>query len=272
MFPYPLISIDYNEDTSYIDDLELIETDEEICLLSKSGIKRDQLPSELKVLYAKGDIGLGIRAVSPMSYFEIFSNINLDSEFELRLSKENLSTSVHIDVVLYTKKNTNIQFRNIDVNIFGDLPDVDVPEKSFLGSIVDYKYWLYQERQRSIASVIKLNMEANYYGYELDSDKIHVFIPKNEVEKHEEIKENGDVIFGLYVFPVLVQAMAKVIDARRKINGDNEYNQYKWFDYLDMKIATLGLTESDPITACRELLEPNNVQNSIIAQLYESSH
>jgi hypothetical protein len=86
------------------------------------------------------------------------------------------------------------------------------------------------------------------------------------------IKENGDVIFGLYVFPVLVQAMAKVIDARRKINGDNEYNQYKWFDYLDMKIATLGLTESDPITACRELLEPNNVQNSIIAQLYESSH
>jgi len=179
---------------------------------------------------------------------------------------------VHIDVVLYTKKNTNIQFRNIDVNIFGDLPDVDVPEKSFLGSIVDYKYWLYQERQRSIASVIKLNMEANYYGYELDSDKIHVFIPKNEVEKHEEIKENGDVIFGLYVFPVLVQAMAKVIDARRKINGDNEYNQYKWFDYLDMKIATLGLTESDPITACRELLEPNNVQNSIIAQLYESSH
>lgn len=272
MFPYPLISIDYDEDVIYIDDLELSESDEEICFRSASGINKMLLSSELKELYNRGNIGLGIRAVSPLSYFEGFHEIDVGAEFEYCISKKELSTSLQIDIILFTKKETTIQFRNIDKIKFKELPDVDVPAKSFLGSLIEYKYWFFQERQRSVASIVKLNMESDHFGFDLDSDKIHVNIPKSEVGRHVEIKENGELIFALYVFPALVQAMSKVFDARQKLDTKSDYNQYKWFDYLEMKINTLGLTESDPISASRELLEPINVHDSIISQLYESSH
>lgn len=266
MYPYPLIALDYNNDDVFLDDLSIDEDALILRISSSSGIAKKSIAAELRYHESQENIRFAVLVQSSMAYYELLKDIHCGCPFEIEINKKDIATRLDVSVLVYTKKIVDINFNHIDTHLPSS---VILPANSFLGELCSFRYWLAHERERSVASIIRLDLNSENYSFDLDMNKISVKIPKYSFESYPDIKGNGNLIFALYVYPVLVRAMSLVLDYRA--NGQySNLESLKWFEYLQMKIETTGINESNPIVACQDLI-PINIQEEVIKMIYENS-
>ena len=266
MYPYPLISLDYNIDDVFLDDLTIDEDASTLLIKSQSGSAKDSVASELKYQENEGNICFAALITSSMAYYEILTDIAFGRPFEIKIDKKDVAVRLDLTILVYAKKEFDINFNNIDSRLPSS---VILPKSSFLGELCSFRYWFAHERRRSVASILRLDLNSDNYSFDLEMNKISIKIPKHIFESHPDIKGNGNLIFALYVYPVLVQAMSLVLEYRSDDQHQN-LESLQWFEYLQMKIETTGINESNPILACQELI-PINVQEEVIKMIYENS-
>lgn len=267
MYPYPLIGLDYNIDEVFIDDLSIDEDTSILRIRSQSGISKSSIASELKHQENAGNICFAILITSSMAYYESLTAISFGGPFQIEVEKKDIATRLDISILVYTKQKSDITYSNIDDHLPSS---VVLPKNSFLGELCSFRYWLAHERKRSVASILRLDLNADKYSFDLDMNKISIKIPKNVIDSYPDTKGNGNLIFALYVYPVLVQAMSLVLDFRSN-NLHSNLESLKWFEYLQMKIETKGINESNAILACQDLI-PINIQEEVIKMIYENSY
>lgn len=266
MYPYPLIALDYNDNDVFLDDLSIDEDASILRISSSSGIAKDSIAPELKYQEKAGNICFAVLVQSSMAYYEMLIDVSYGRPFEIEINKKDIATRLDLSVLVYTKKRADINFNNIDAHLPSS---VILPKNSFLGELCSFRYWLAHERERSVASIIRLDLNSENYSFDLDMNKISIKIPKDSFESYPDIKGNGNLIFALYVYPVLVRAMSLVLDYRANGQHSN-LESLKWFEYLQMKIETTRINESNPIVACQDLI-PINIQGEVIKMIYENS-
>lgn len=267
MYPYPLIGLDYNLEEVFINDLTIEEDTSILRICSQSGISKSSIAAEIKHHENSGNVRFAILITSSMAYFEILRDIPFGSPVEIEIEKKEIATRLDISFLVYTKRKCEVNYSNIE----SYLPSsVVLPKNSFLGELCSFRYWLAHERKRSVASILRLDLNSDNYSFDLDMNKISIKIPKNVVDSYPDSKGNGNLIFALYVYPVLVQAMSFVLDFRTN-NVHSNLESLKWFEFLQMKIETMGINESNAIVACQDLI-PINIQEEVIKMIYENSH
>lgn len=267
MYPYPIIGQDYCLDKVFIEDLIISEDASLLWIESPEGISTEPIHSELKHNENRGKISFAMLITSSMAYYEYLVDLELGKPFKISIEKRNIASHVDLSILIYTKTECDIQFGNIDRS----LPSSAIlPSSSFLGELCSFRYWLAHERKRSVGDIIRLDLNSDNYSFDLDMNKITVKIPRELIESYSDMKGNGNLIYALYVYPVLVQAMSKVLDFRSSGEHTN-YESLRWFEYLQMKIETKGINESNSIIATQELVS-YNVQEEVIKMIYESSN
>lgn len=266
MYPYPIIGQDYGIDNVFIEDLTISEDTSVLWIESLNGISMESIHPELKHNENRGNISFAMLITSNMAYYEYLVDVELGKPIKISIEKRNIATHVDLSILIYTKTECDIHFSNIDTSLPSS---VKLPSSSFLGELCSFRFWLAHERKRSVGDIIRLDLNADNYSFDLDVNKITVKIPRNLIESYSEVKGNGNLIYALYVYPVLVQAMSHVLDYR---SGENvNYEGLRWFEYLQMKIETNGINESNSIIATQELVS-FNVQEEVIKMIYESSN
>lgn len=266
MYPYPLISLDYSVDDIIIDDLTIEEDDSKLLIKSGAGIANSAIASELKHQAKDGNICFGALITSSMAYYEILTDIAFDSPFQIEIDKGDIAVRLDVSILMYAKNECDINFNFIDPRFPSS---VVLPKSSYLGELCSFRYWLSHERKRSVASILRLDLNAEQFSYDLEMNKIAIKIPKDIISSYPEVKGNGNLIFALYVYPVLVQAMSLVLEYRTDGRHTN-LESLQWFEYLQMKIETMGINESNPVLACQDLI-PINIQEEVIKMIYENS-
>lgn len=266
MYPYPLLNLDYCDNAVFIDDFTIDEDSSTLRILSKGGIKMKALPPELKYHANQGNVSFAVLFTSSMAYFETLKDVSIGQPIEIEIDKNDIAVRLDISILAYAKNETEINYSNIDSRFPSSMV---LPKNSLIGELSSFRYWLAHERKRSVASILRLDLNAEQYSYELEMNKISIKIPKVVFESNQDIKGNGNLIFALYVYPVLVQAMSLVLEYRSDRRHSN-LESLRWFEYIQMKIETTEINESNPIVACQDLI-PINVQEEVIKMIYENS-
>lgn len=266
MYPYPLIGLDYNIENIFIDDLSIEEGMGSLIIKSTSGVDKTSFCEVIKKHEKLGDINVALLSSSSMAYYENLDTVAIGVPFEIKIDNAKIATRLDLSFIVYTKKDVKINFASIDKSLPRDL---FLPKNSFLGDLGTFRYWLAHERKRSVASILRLDLNSVHYSFDLDTNKIGIRIPKDVLESYNEARDNGNLIFALYVYPVLVQAMSLVLENRSSGLHSN-YESLLWFEFLQMKIDTTHINESNAILACQDLI-PINIQEQVIKMIYENS-
>lgn len=270
MFPYPIILEDYDENVVFLDDLSISENDDSITIISENGVSRESLNGELKSHLRHG-LMFGLKVTSSMAFYEELFTFRLNQPLSIKIDKSLVARSLELSFIMFNEQDLEINFRHIDDVKFRSIGVMNIPKYSMLGTLKSFKYWLFNERKRSVASIFKVDKESEKYTYDIDSNRLIIRIPKDIFSKYPQMATNGYLVFALYVYPVLVHAMQIVLEFRSSHDNECSFSNLYWFDYFMMQLDSLGLNESNAIIACNELL-PLDIQEKIIQEMYENSY
>lgn len=244
IYPYPVLSIDDDDYTGSVFDVEYSSNE-----ATPNNFKLDYIIKDkgIESLIESGKAGLYLHIeVSRSGYRQLVEVDSKTKSYLFKVDPSKMIDEVELTPFVLVKKTVK-NFVNPGVNheLYGDdyiFPTLEVGDPlavSFTRKIMVSES---EDTLNNIPSIISIakSTKNKVMTIETEADTVYVYLPEKQYDAYVELPDYADITISMIITPVLIQLLNIMIQSRQ--NRADEYDEWKWFKVIENKIQGLGLT------------------------------